>query len=238
MQTINLKSKREIAERTVEFTFSRPAEFAYEAGHTIDLTLINPPETDAEGNMRTFSLVSAPHEPDLKIASRMRDTAFKRVLGAMSPGTEVGYVGPIGSFHLHENEKRPAVFIAGGIGITPFYSMILDATHRSLPHQIILFYSNRRPEDAPYLDELAALAKENPHFKLVATMDAMETSKEVWSGEKGKIDRAMIGRHLPQQANPFYYLAGPQGMVTAMRTLLKDMQISADDIKFEEFAGY
>ncbi len=85
--TTKLKSKKVIAEGTEAFIFEKPAGFEFKSGQTIDLTLINPPETDAEGNTRTFSIASAPHEEDLMIATRMRDTAFKRVLGKMEPGT-------------------------------------------------------------------------------------------------------------------------------------------------------
>ncbi len=236
--TTTLLVKREVAEGTMEFSLKRPSGFEYQAGQTIDLTLINPPETDAEGNTRTFSLVSAPQEPDLTIATRMRDSAFKRVVKDMPEGSELSVEGPFGSFLLHENANRPAVFLAGGIGITPFHSMIADATARSLPHKLFLFFSNRRPEDAAFLDDFVAFEKQNPHFTLVATMTDMEKSARTWDGEQGYIDAAMLARHLPADAHAIYYLAGPQGMVTAMRTMLTESGVSNDDIRFEEFAGY
>jgi len=236
--TIKLLGKREIAEGTMEFTYERPAGFDYQPGQTMDLTLINPADTDAEGNTRTFSIVSAPHETVLKSATRLRDTAFKRMLKAMESGTELAVDGPHGSFLLHENAARPAVFLAGGIGITPFHSIISDATERKLPHHIYLFFSNRRPEDAPFLDELGDFAQRNLNFTLVATMTDMEHSTQTWNGEQGFIDSAMIGRHLPEGQQPIYYLAGPEAMVAAMRTTLTTMNVSGDDIRFEEFAGY
>jgi ferredoxin-NADP reductase len=238
MYTTKLISKRDIAEGTIEFTFERPAGFEYQAGQTIDLTLIDPKETDEEGNSRTFSLVSAPHEPVLKIATRMRDTAFKRALKEMEPGTELSLDGPFGSFLLHENTAREAVFLSGGIGITPFHSIISDAANRKLAHKIYLFYSNRRPEDTAFLDELQAYEREDPNFSFIATMTNMELSKMPWSGETGYIDAAMIHRHLPPDSTAIYYLAGPQAMVAAMRKALNGMGVSNDDIRFEEFAGY
>jgi ferredoxin-NADP reductase len=188
--------------------------------------------------MRAFSLASAPHEPVLKIATRQRDTAFKRNLKNMAEGTELSFEGPFGSFTLHENVQRPAVFLSGGIGITPFHSMISDATHRSLPHRIFLFYSNRRPEDTVYLDELKSFEAANPNFTLIATMTAMEKSAQSWDGERGYVDAAMLARHLPADSNPVYYLAGPQGMVLALRDMLTGSGISRDDIRYEEFTGY
>ena len=238
MYNTKLTGKREIAEGTMEFIFERPKSFDYQAGQTIDLALINPPETDSEGNMRTFSLASAPHEPVLKIATRMRNTAFKRVLKSMKESTEVSIDGPFGSFLLHENVNRPSVFLSGGIGITPFHSIIADATERKLPHKIILFYSNRRPEDAAYLDELKQFATANADFTLVATMTDLEKSAQKWTEEQGYIDAAMLKRHIPEGTSPVYYIAGPQTMVTAMRSVLKENNVSNDDLRFEEFAGY
>ncbi len=168
----------------------------------------------------------------------MRDTAFKRTLKAMLEGTELSLEGPFGSFTLHESVDRPAVFLSGGIGITPFHSIIADATKRALPHALYLFFSNRRPEDAAFLDDLIAFEKQNQNFTLVATMTEMEKSNATWEGERGYIDGDMLKRHLPADANPVYYLAGPQGMVTAMRTMLNENGVSNDDIRFEEFAGY
>ena len=236
--TTTLKAKREVAEGTMEFSFVRPEGFEYTAGQTMDITLIDPPETDAEGTSRTFSIASSPHEDVLKIATRMRDTAFKRTLKGMAEGAAITVDGPYGSFTLHENAYRPAVFLSGGIGVTPCHSIIGDATKRGLPNPIILFYSNRRPEDTVFLDELQAFAKANPHFTLVATMTDMEKSAQAWDGETGYIDAAMLARHIPAGVLPVYYLSGPQAMVTAMRTVLTASGVSNDDIRFEEFAGY
>ncbi len=116
---VKLKSKREIAEGTMAFYFEKPEGFVYKAGQSADCTLINPAETDAEGNTRALSLASAPYEDDLMFATRMRDTAFKRILKTMEPGTELTLDAPHGSFTLHNNVSIPAVFLTGGIGVTP-----------------------------------------------------------------------------------------------------------------------
>src|SRR4051794_36127205 len=93
-----LQKSDHVSEGTMAFHFVKPAGFDYQAGQSIDLTLLNPPETDAEGNTRTFTLASAPFDSDLMITTRMRDTAFKRVMGKASPGLEVKLEGPSGSF--------------------------------------------------------------------------------------------------------------------------------------------
>jgi len=109
----------------------------------------------AEGNSRAFSIASAAFDSNLMIATRMRDTAFKRVLRKASPGLQVKIDGPGGSFVLHRKSEKPAVFLAGGIGITPFLSIIRQAGHDKSPHHMYLFYSNRRPEDSAFLDLLS-----------------------------------------------------------------------------------
>lgn len=241
MFNTTLLAKKEVALGTMEFVLAKPEGFMHKAGQTIDLSLVNPPETDAEGNTRTFSLVAAPHEEHLAVATRLRDTAFKRVLRNLPEGAALTFEGPFGDFTLHEKASRPAVILAGGIGITPFCSIIADATYRALPYAIVLIFSNKRPEDAPFLAELRELAKQNPRFTFVPTMNEMEASSQPWEGERGQIDAAMVKRHLPKidgQSEPVFYLAGPPGMVKAMRELLSGMGVSGDDIRTEEFSGY
>lgn len=233
-----LTKREEIAEGTMAFHFVKPADFQFRGGQTIDLTLLNPPETDTEGNTRTFSIASAPFDPDLMIATRMRDTAFKRVLRKAAPGLEVKIEGPSGSFVLPRKAEKPVVFLAGGIGITPFLSIIRQAAHDKAPHQIYLFYSNLRPEDAAFLDLVSEAARQNPNFHLIATMTEMGKSRREWKGETGFINKEMLTKHLPTLQGPLYYLAGPPAMVSAMRGMLTDAGVDEDDIRTEEFAGY
>ena len=227
---ISLTASETVADGTKQFHFTKPEGFQYRAGQSVDLTL-------QSGLMHAYSLASAPHNSELCIATRMRGSAFKKELDALEPGDGVQIDGPFGSFFLHENAARPAVFLAGGIGVTPFYSMVQDAAHRKLPHKIVMLFSNKRPEDAPFLENLTQLAAEYTNFTFVPTMDALATSKEVWLGEAGRIDQAMVKKYLPE-GQPIFYTAGPPGMVTAMRTLLNSMGVSDDDIRFEEFSGY
>ena len=233
MQKIPLLRKELIADRTMAFYFAKPEGFTFIPGQTIDITLIDSPETDIEGSSRTFSIASAPHEKELMIAVRMRDTAFKRVLGALQEGAEVLLDGPFGSFTLHENTNRRAVFIAGGIGVTPFRSIITHATAVNLPHEIVLFHVNRRPEDAAFLSELRT-----GNHMYVPLMTQMKDSVHVWEGEEGYLNPLHIKKYVPENANAIFYLAGPQPMIYAVRTMLRDAGISNDDIRYEEFAGY
>lgn len=237
-QTIKLTRSGEVAERTMEFRFTRPSGFEFRAGQSVDVTLIDPPETDAEGNTRAFSIASPPFEDHLTIATRMRDSAFKRVLRQAAEGLEVRVEGPGGSFTLHKNASKPAVFLAGGIGITPFLGMVRQAPKDEPRQQLYLFYANRRPEDAPFLNLLTALPAEKPNFHFIPTMTGMAKSHRPWTGETGVIDREMLLRHVREPVGPIYYIAGPPAMVTAMRKMLASAGVDEDDIRTEEFSGY
>jgi ferredoxin-NADP reductase len=235
---VKLKERQQVAEKTLAFRFEKPADFSFKPGQFMEVSLIDPSETDSEGNTRTFSIASAPHEATLMVTTRVRDTAFKRVLRAIPISSQVRIEGPFGNFTLHNNAARPAVLLAGGIGITPFRSMVFRAAEEKLPHRLFLFYSNRRPEDAAFLDELQSLEDRNPNYRCIATMTEMAKSQHPWNGETGYVDREMLSRHLKDAASPIYYIAGPPAMVNGVKALLNRAGIDDDDIRWEDFAGY
>ncbi len=240
-----LKSRQEVAEQTMAFRFEKPASWTFKAGQFIDMTLIDPPEADTEGNTRGFSIASSPHEDFLMVTTRMRDTAFKRALRTLPLDTQIKVEGPFGNLTLHNNVARPAVLLAGGIGITPFRSIVFWAAKEKLKHRIFLFYSNRRPEDAAFLDELQSLERENPNYKCIPAMTEIEKSQRAWQGEVGRIGYELISKYLKTAASaalytagPIYYIAGPPGMVGDLRTMLTNSGVDGDDIRVEEFTGY
>lgn len=235
---IALVSRDMVADRTMSFRFERPPGWLFRAGQSLDMTLLDPPETDSEGNLRAFTISSAPHEDVIQITTRLRDTAFKRVLQQAPLGTEVKIEGPFGDLRLHR-AARPAVLLAGGIGITPFRSILVEAIDGgSLPYRVVLFHANRRPEDAAFADEFRALERKDSNLTFVPTMTSMAGSVQEWDGEHGHIDAAMLRRHLDGLADPIYYVAGPPGMVEAMRATLIASGVDEDDIRTEEFSGY
>jgi ferredoxin-NADP reductase len=231
-------SRQLVAERTMSFRFDKPADWSYRAGQSIDMTLLDPPETDSEGDLRAFTISSAPRENVIQITTRLRDTAFKRVLQQVPLGTEVKVEGPFGDLRLH-NAARPAVLLAGGIGITPFRSILVERIGGgSLPYRVVLFHANRRPEAAAFADELRALERADRNLVFVPTMTAMAGSAQSWDGERGHINAAMFARHLDGVADPIYYIAGPVAMVEGMRAMLVALRVDEDDIRTEEFTGY
>ena len=236
--TVKLTGRQLVAEGTMAFHFDKPAGFVFTPGQFVDLTLPEPFETDAAGNTRAFSIASAPQESTLMVATRLRDTAFKRELQRMPIGSTVRMEGPFGKLVLHADQTRPAVFLAGGIGITPVRSMVVQAAMQQSPQRMVLFSSNRRPEDAPFLEELQALQNKNPHYRFVGIMTEPVKSSRPWAGETGRLNAALLSKYLLNIEKPIYYVVGPPGMVVALRTMLKDARIKDSDIRTEQFAGY
>ncbi len=233
---VRLKGHDQVAEGTMVFRFSKPDGFVFKAGQAITLELIDPPAEPGQDS-RPLSLVSAPFEQELAVATRMRDSAFKRALKALPPGASVRISGPFGDLTLGD-AGRPAVFIAGGIGITPFMSMLRQAAKDRSPQRLYLAYSNRRPEDSAFLEELQGLERQNPRFRLSATMTDMGKSAREWSGETGFVDAGMLKRLAGDLAVPIYYVVGPPAMVEAMQRTLGSAGIAGDMIRTEEFYGY
>jgi len=233
-----LQAREEVASGTMAFHFQRPAGFAFKAGQAIDLILPAAVAADGQSQRHAFSLVSAPFEDELVITTRMRDSVFKRSLKMLPIGGRVEIEGPFGSLTLHNERARPALFIAGGIGITPFMSMLRQATHDRLPQEIVLLYSNRRPEDAAFLLELQNLERQNASFHLLPTMTAMDKSAMPWPGETSHITEELLRKTMNGLQKPVFYVAGPPGLVAAMCDVLNRVGVNDDDIRSEEFYGY
>lgn len=232
---LKLIDRKEVARDTIIFVFEKPEGFSFKPGQYAGFTLINPPEIDAGGITRRFSLLSTPDDPFISIATRAQNSAYKRVLISLPIGVYIKFAGPTGTFILHEDTNRPAVFIAGGIGITPFYSMIRFVSENKSSQKIFLFYGNQQISDAAFLDELKNLANINPHFNLIATIAMPD---KTWQGETGFITDAMLKKYIPDIKTPIYYICGSPVMVTTLQETLAEMGINEDNIRVEDFPGY
>lgn len=146
--------------------------------------------------------------------------------------------GPFGDLTLHGDTARPAVFLAGGIGITPFRSMIRHSTEVGSAHKIFLFYCIRRFEEGAFLNELQEIQERNHCFKFIPTITRPNGVPHHWRGELGHITQPMLSKWAPRSQSPIFYIAGPTEMVDGMRQILCDALVSEDDIRAEEFAGY
>lgn len=235
---VRLEGREEIAVGTMAFHFEKPPGFSFKPGQAVDLIVMVPSGADVQSARHTFSIVSAPFEHDLTFATRMRASAFKHALKALAIGATIQIEGPSGALTVHTNRARAAVLIAGGIGITPFMSILRQAMKEQWPQRLVLLYSNRRPEDAAFLAELQQIEQQNKNFRLIATMTQMSESVQPWAGETGLIDESLVKRLKAEVLEPIFYLAGPPAMVEAMRDTLNACGIGDDDIRSEEFYGY
>jgi ferredoxin-NADP reductase len=239
MKTYNvkLKDKKEICENTFGFYIEKPRDFNFIAGQYILITLPDLKNPDPRGNTRTFTIASSPHESDLMIATRISSfsSGFKISLKNLSRNSLIQISDAQGEF-TDIDIKKPMVFLAGGIGITPFRSMIVHKNKIGFNNFIYLFYSNKRPEDSAFLDELNKI--KNSNYKFIKTMTDMSSSKKPCNQETGFIDKNMLEKYTNNLTDKIYFIAGPPAFVNAMRNILLGTNIDQVDIKFEEFYGY
>lgn len=234
-----LVKREEVAKETMAFWLNtKGTGFSFKAGQHAGFRLINPPFTDDEGNNRIFSFASSPHQKDfVMIATRMRNTAFKNSLKEIPLGTKIEVSEAVGFFTLPPTTSSPIAFLAGGIGITPFRSMVEFAAYKKLPQEIYLFYSNRTRALAAFLSDFEEWAGENPNFKFVPTITQDEGTSD-WKYEKGRINKNMLLKSIPNLAEPIYYIAGPDSFVVGTYEMLVGAGVSGERIKTEEFTGY
>jgi ferredoxin-NADP reductase len=234
-----LLGRTEVAKGTMAFQFEKPNNFVFKAGQYIDLTLSGsqPQLGPSDGMTHAFSIASSPYDEELVVTTRMRNTVFKQAISSLPIGSRARIEGPMGSFNLHKNTARPAVFLAGGIGIAPFLSMLSYATEEKLRHSIVLFYANRHLEDAAFIHTLWKLERANPRFRFVPILTRV-ASNNGWKGKTGRISSEMLLTHVGTLRGPIYYIAGPPTMVAATRRTLAEVSVDEDDIRTEEFAGY
>lgn len=186
-----------------------------------------------DGDDRAFSLASSPTEDFLMISIKMTGSGFKEKLDALE-GQEVTITGPFGRFVFEEGKKQnhSHVMIAGGIGVTPFRSMIKYATDKSLDDRIILLYSNKTEGDISFLEELKHMQNQNKNLSIVHTLTQTESSDY----RTGRIDENLIREEVDDIKNSIFYVCGPPVMVDTMVQMLKEMGIK--EIRFERFVGY
>ena len=209
-------------EKPEAFTF-RPTQFTF-------LQLRTEDGMDA----RPMSLATSPTRPHLEYAVRLSDSAYKRAFAALQPADEVRVFGPIGDFVLHET--RPAVLVAGGIGITPLKGMAEYAADNELPIPIRLAYSNRTEDEIVYRRELGALEERNDRFRVLYTLT--RAAGNAWPGRTGRIDRELLEEAARGLEDPIYYVSGTPAMVIGAFRLLRSVGVAEAEIEFEAFRGY
>lgn len=226
-----------IAERTIALNLERPEGFDFVPGQNLDLTLADQTEVDSDDTGRTFSIASAPHEDEIMIGIRLRDNPYKAALETLPVGSDVIIDGPYGPFRLHEDASIPAVFIAGGIGITPILSMLRHLRHEGRSYRMYLFYINRRPEDAAFMDELERMSEHFPDFHYQPIMSRPHLSLRPWNGLTGYITTHLLEQTIGDLSRPYYYVVGPSRMLWGTVGVLSDC-VDASRIRAEDFTGF
>jgi ferredoxin-NADP reductase len=232
-----ITEKQEVAKGTLLVTFDLLGEEVdFRPGQYFHVTLPDVGHQDDKGLRRHISVVSSPNERGvLGFATRMRDSAFKRTLRELPVGAEVEVEAPKGKFSLPEETSRPLVFVAGGIGITVFRSMLRYIHDDLLPYRVTLIYSNRDRESTAFLDELGELEQALPDFHLILTM----TQDSGWEGETRKVDGEFVKGYLDGDLNRYTFLvAGPPVMAEGVQTALREAGVRDENVIAERYSGY
>jgi ferredoxin-NADP reductase len=232
-----VKEKREVAKGTLLVVFDlQGEEVDFRPGQYFWVELLDSPYDDEKGLRRHISVVTSPTERGvLGLCTRLRDSAFKKTLAELEVGDEVEVEEPKGNFVLPENTSPPYVFIAGGIGITVFRSMLRYIADTGEPYRVTLVYSNRDRESTPFLDELQELERALPGYELVLTM----TQDEGWEGESRYIGAELLRDHLGDELGGFTYLiAGPPPMVETVVNELGGAGVPEEQVLPDRFSGY
>lgn len=234
--TLTLREVREEALDTKTFVFDAEGLVDARAGQYLLVKLDVP--ADPRRGSRSFTMANDPGTEPVMITTRMRPSSpFKARLASMSVGERIVVKGPLGRFVLHETDE-PAWFLAGGIGVTPFRSMIRHAIDVGRRAPVVLLTSDRVPEAIPFRRELDAWAASQPWLKVVRTITRPRESKEPWSGLVGRIDAGWIREVAGDAGDAIVYICGPPGFVDPVMATMESFGISKDRVRSERFIGY
>jgi ferredoxin-NADP reductase len=231
-----VKEKREVAKGTLLVVFDlQGEEVDFRPGQYFWVELPDRGYEDEKGLRRHISVVTSPTERGvLGLCTRLRDTAFKKTLAELELGDEVEVEEPKGDYRLPEDTSSHYVFVAGGIGITVFHSMLRWIADTGAPYRVTLVYSNRDRESTAFLDELQELERTLPDFRLVTIM----TDDPGWDGESRRIDADVLRDHLGELGGSTYLVAGPPAMVEAVAGQLSEAGVPDEQVLPSRFSGY
>ena len=238
---LTLKRKLEEAKGTVSFFFETEREIKYLPGQFVYVKLPALNYPDKRGTTRHFTISSSPTEgKEISITTRVREeSGYKKTLNELKEGSVVDGEGPNGTFIIDEAETGPHVFLAGGIGITPFRSAIKYAVDKKAEAPMHLIYSNSVPEEITFREDLEKWSRVHPSLKLDLTVSKPELSKTPWKGITGRIDGGLISKlvDIPSFKGTFW-VCGPPPMVSAVEEALEKLKVPSSSVRSEKFTGY
>jgi ferredoxin-NADP reductase/Na+-transporting NADH:ubiquinone oxidoreductase subunit NqrB len=234
-----LKQRLRLTPDTADFIFhTNTKKFAYEPGQYMEWTLPHD-GTDSRGNRRYFTLASSPTEPDIRIGVKFYDngSSYKDVLMNINRNTPIVAAQVSGDFVLPKDPKRKLAFIAGGIGITPYRSMVKYLLDTNETRTITMLYSARTTDDFAYKDIFEQARREmGMNTVYVVTNQATNISHQYLRTKL--INAEMIKNEIPDYGERLFYISGTQSMVKAMQAILADLGVHRDHIKVDYFSGY
>ncbi len=207
--------------------------FNFISGQWVNLSLIPTQENPIVAS-RPYSIASSPaNNSSIQITFNIVGS-FTNQLDKMQVNEKVMVMGPFGHFKFIESEIKNAVFIAGGIGITPMMSMARYSNDKQLSLPITFLYSNKSIESVAFFSELNELAKSNKHMDMVFTLTSSDSLPENWNGETGRINKQMIEKYVKDVSQSTYFICGPIKMTQEIATLLKEeLNVQSECIKVE-----
>ncbi len=236
---LKLKSKIKIAQNTFNFAFESTKPLQFQPGQYAEWTLAHE-NPDGRGNRRYFTISSSPTEKELQIGIKIfsDSSSFKKNLAAMNVGNTITVSHATGDFLLPKDQTKKLVFIAGGIGITPFRSMIQYLLDKNEKRDIVLIYSNKTPEDVAYADVFDR-AKQRLGIKVIYTIsDSSSAQLATWQGRVGFVDKKLIETEVDDYRERMFYISGPFAMVECFESMLKGMKVKHKNIKTDFFPGF
>lgn len=234
---LTLTKKIKTSPDTYDFVFSPSPKILYLPGQYMEWTLEHS-SPDNRGNRRYFTLASSPTEDTLKIGVKFypSSSTYKNALINLSDNTPIVAAQMAGDFILPNDPAKKLVFIAGGIGITPFRSMIKFLVDKKEKRDIVLFYANKTVDEIIY-KQVFDFASEFG-LKTVYALSDIQNLPVNWTGYAGRISQEIIQKEVPDYLDRYFYLSGPHAMVTAYVDILKKLGVSSSKIKTDFFPGF
>lgn len=233
---LTLQKKNKLASNMYEFCFAPDRKIAFRPGQYFEWTLAHH-RPDIRGNRRYFTIASSPTEETINLGVKIEEkrSSFKNRLIDLKPHDQIIASQLAGDFTFPEDTNRKLAFIAGGIGITPYRSMVQYLIDKKLNTNVVLLYSAPKQEELAYktfFDEASSKAK----FKVVYALTQEESAPKDWTGIKGRLNEENIKQSVPDYQERVFYLSGPNVMVEAYKKLLKSMGVK--NIKTDYFPGF